>query len=296
MKGLFLVITTFISMRVMVKQLARKTVKGQLSSQALTCPKCGASDLEQTPLAAQQEQTEETTEENPLQEGSGGEEENKPEGLSSEQEGEQDQTQEPQDTNDETGPLEPPQETEAGSLQQQKQPSPDNNLQPGQGELPNSSGTAKMCPTCNVPYEPEGEPVLEETETETEVDVDKSRSCIDIYGLLNIKFPIHARKQEHGGYLRLAFEEDEALTKHRFPDVFDRITGSGGASSSNTYERWARTDSNYLGQVTPELVTVRVYWFRPWFFNRLGNPQDEAQTELADLIAKYPKGLQVNYY
>jgi hypothetical protein len=161
-------------------------------------------------------------------------------------------------------------------------------------QIPNQEGIAKSCPQCGAlgkQTEMQGDAFEEEIEIEVEEEVDKTRECLDIYSTLNIKFPLYARKQSDGGYLRLAFEEDTALTKDRFPEIFDDIEGVGGLSAAQTYERWARTDSQYLGQVPPELTTVRVYWFRNWFFNKLGNPADNE--DLAFLKDKYKNGCKI---
>jgi hypothetical protein len=234
-------------------------------SSQMSCPNCGGTDLHQS------EPQEKAVDSN--------------EGPEEEQEdGEERQDQE--------------QETEPNDIP--------NEGQENEGDINPSSVPVKtpyqvpetLCKACasngtNSPMQAIGEVFEEEIEIQSDEEIDKTRECIKSYGLLNVKIALYARSLKDSGYLRLAFEEDVALTQEKYQDIFDRITPMSGLKGSLSYERWARTDAQYMGNIPPDLATVRVYWFRPWFYNRLGNPAKDEVAGLTELKEKYPKGFKV---
>lgn len=245
--------------------------KAKVTSQKLVCSTCGHEDLEQSePEEIQNEQ-----------------QSNQPalEGIDSEQ---------PEEANE--NPEEEASETPIEEEAEEAEETTNNDLPVEEVKSPDTQSNSKPCPVCSQSgtesnLEAEGDPFEEEIEISSDDSAPKTREIVNIYGLLNVKFPLYSREQKQGGYLRLAFEENEGLTKEKFPEVQDKIQGIGGQNAGMSYERWARTDSNYLGQVPTDLTTVRVYWFRPWYLNNLSN--DTNETDIKALKAKYPKGIKV---
>lgn len=154
------------------------------------------------------------------------------------------------------------------------------------------------CPTCEANGSPQvmqqtGDVFEEEIEIESDIEIDKTHECIHIYSLLDIKIALYAKALRDSPYLRLALEEHAALTQEKFPDIFDRIVPQGGQTGSMVYERWARNDAQYMGNIPPDLNTTRIYWIRPWAFNWLGNPNEDAFEDVKFLKEKYKSGCKV---
>jgi hypothetical protein len=120
----------------------------------------------------------------------------------------------------------------------------------------------------------------------------KSKQCIEVYGGLFVKTPVYAMRQSDCPYLIFAYETHYANTIERYPSLAGKFTGdtkvgptTGGMFDS--YERWGRLSTQYLGEYPINNVTCRNVWLRPAAFNVL-NPEDA--TKLKD---KYPLGAKV---
>jgi hypothetical protein len=117
-------------------------------------------------------------------------------------------------------------------------------------------------------------------------DTPKGRACFDLFGPVNVKVPLYARKQSDCGYVILRLEENIAKLKTVYKEFRDEITASGG--DTYKYERWARIPPEYYGTIPKDIITVRYAYIRPWYFNTL-------KAEDADLLMeKYPNGLFVS--
>lgn len=252
-----------------------------------TCPNCGATDLHQSSPVAKPAVQEPQQEEN--------------DDLDNEKDTEDAPSQEDAPSEEDQESSEDSREEDLGEAPKQEQPEKNPLLSPEAQTPPQTGGyqvPSVPCAACaskgiNSPMEAVGDIFEEEIEVEADDEVDKTRQCINIYGFLAVKIALYSKCLKDTPYLRLAFEENVALTQEKFPDIFDRIVPSGGLSGALSYERWARTDSQYLGNIPPELGTTRVYWFRPWYYNTLGNPADDTQAGLKELKEKFPKGCKV---
>jgi hypothetical protein len=120
----------------------------------------------------------------------------------------------------------------------------------------------------------------------------KSRQCLEVYGLLNVKVANYARKQCDTLYLEYSYEDHYAAVLEKYPDLredkqnFGNIMGGTGGGSE-PYERWARLSPQYRGEYPINNVTCREVWLRPAAFNIL---EEERAKKLKEL---FPDGAKV---
>lgn len=133
----------------------------------------------------------------------------------------------------------------------------------------------ELCPQCNELVNPTVQrSPLTITRIVGVTEEPKTRQCIEVYGLLNVKIPNWARKQSDMPYLTFSYETHFANVLEEFPDLRDDEQGHGnimGGTGSGTelYERWARLSPQYRGEYPVNNVTVRKTWLRPAAFNIL---------------------------
>ena len=141
------------------------------------------------------------------------------------------------------------------------------------------------CEECGVDVNPNEEVMEEDLPQVTGYDnYPKTRTKIDVFGPSYVQMPFYARKQEHIPYLRLRFEQHEALLKSTYKDKREDIQANVGATSQ--YDRMARSyQSDYGDETAKNLVTVTCLWLRPWAYE---TGCDEAQRDL--LYKEYPNG------
>ena len=113
----------------------------------------------------------------------------------------------------------------------------------------------------------------------------KSRICIEVYGGLCVKVPNYARKQDDCPYLHFEYETHYSNAIERYPNLTTKL--GPGTVSGEDYERWARLNPQYKGEMPTGTVTVRNCWQRISSFNVL-NKED------ADKLKKiFPDGAKV---
>jgi len=117
-------------------------------------------------------------------------------------------------------------------------------------------------------------------------DTPKGRTKIDIFGPTYVKLPLNARDQASCGYLILRLDDDVAKFKTVYKDLASEITAGGG--DTYRYERWGRIPPEYFGTMPINITTLRIAWFRPWYYNRL-RPEDAEV-----LFDKFPNGVKVD--
>ena len=140
------------------------------------------------------------------------------------------------------------------------------------------------CEECGVDVNPDVETTEEDLPQVTGYDnYPKTRTKIDVFGPSYAHMPFYARKQEQIPYIRLRFEQHEALLKSVYKDKRDDIQANTGATSQD--DRWARSYQTMYGDDTAKnLVTTTCQWLRPWAYEVV----DEAQRDL--LYKNFPNG------
>lgn len=118
----------------------------------------------------------------------------------------------------------------------------------------------------------------------------KARQCIEVYGGLNVKIPLWARKQCDIPYLFYCYEDDYANIAECYPDLYDYLLSSGKGKTGgayNQFEEWGRLSTQYRGEYPINNRTVRKCWLRPCAFNIL-------QEEDSKFLKKhFPDGAKV---
>lgn len=144
------------------------------------------------------------------------------------------------------------------------------------------------CPSCGSTGVPEigNERLENEEETVGYEETPKGRARFDIFGMTSVKVPFYARNQESIGYLILRLEDHIAKFKKVYNEFADKIGPEGG--DTERYERWSRLPLEYNSGVMRNIATLRIAWFRPWYFYYL-NDEDAAFLE-----SKYPTGVAVS--
>jgi hypothetical protein len=143
-----------------------------------------------------------------------------------------------------------------------------------------------VCPDCGQPVEAP----QQYTYTEPKLvvsgyeDLEKAREIIEVWGPMNVHFPIQVSDQKSAGYLILETEQDYALMRSIYPDKAKSIPQSSG--STNPYERWVRRDPRTPVESYRSLVTVSRIWLRPWMFERDCVPEAERD----ELKKTFPNG------
>lgn len=112
----------------------------------------------------------------------------------------------------------------------------------------------------------------------------KSRICMEMYGGLFVKVPVWARTQKECSYLIYSYETHYANVIEKYPELHGLV--SGGQSSYDLYEQWARISPQYRGEHPIHNVTVRNCWFRPCAFNIL------QQEDAAMMKKRFPNGVK----
>lgn len=155
--------------------------------------------------------------------------------------------------------------------------------------LPSGPASQHFCPGCSMDA---GMPIpveqpLVQTYTEPKLVVSnyednaKTREIIEIWGPLNVRFPINVLDQKSAGYLILEMELHYALVRSLYPDKRKDINPDGPLDE---YEAYARRDVNNPNEHNRNLGTLRRVWFRPWMFEEL---EDELRDRLTE---KFPSG------
>lgn len=144
----------------------------------------------------------------------------------------------------------------------------------------------ELCPNCAAQVIPDRQ---QQTITITRLvgvtHEPKSRVCMEVFGGLNVKVPVWARKQSECSYLIYSYETHYANVLEQFPELYGTIT-KGGAHY-DLYEQWGRTSPQYRGEHPIHNVTVRNCWLRTSAFNILTEDESKA------LKAKFPDGVKV---
>lgn len=153
----------------------------------------------------------------------------------------------------------------------------------------------ELCPACMKMMDPE---VSRDNVIITRLvgvtNEPKTRMCMEVYGLLNVKIANYAKKQCDTPYLNFCYETHYANAIERFENVDgDKLRKKlkenlkGGSGVQDPYEAWGRLSPQYQGEYPINNVTIRNCWLRPAAFNVL---KDE---EVKILKEKFPDGAKV---
>lgn len=173
---------------------------------------------------------------------------------------------------------------------------PSNPMIDGMGQqVPPTLEPQESCPACGNLISPQIQ--TEQRLVTTLVGVTKepkSRVCIECYGGLHVKIPLHAKKSKDCAYVIFSEERDYALVledyEHLNRDDKTNKIKNASPSSYTDYPQWGRLPSHYRGEYPENVVTVNKAWIRPGKFNILN---DEAR--IKELKKKFPKGVLVTY-
>lgn len=152
---------------------------------------------------------------------------------------------------------------------------------------------AELCPQCMAIVDPELQRTpLIITRLVGVTQQPKSRQCMEVFGLLNVKVANYARKQCDSPYLMYSYEDHFANVLEKYPDLRDDNEKGGNIMGGlgqgvELYERWARLSPQYRGEYPINNVTCREIWLRPAAFNVLD--KDKAK----ELKALFPDGAKV---
>jgi len=156
------------------------------------------------------------------------------------------------------------------------------------------------CDTCGAPMQGEGEPCIDceqgsgmlmnETPVKRTVyshdaEMPKRRERIEFYGPLNFRIPHYVTAPKHSPYVMLDTECHIDYVRDLFPNL-----DISEEHDLGKYDRWARTSTDYQGDFTTGLVTLRRVWLRAWVYNRYKRDQKEIYTFLT---TNFPEGLKV---
>jgi hypothetical protein len=128
--------------------------------------------------------------------------------------------------------------------------------------------------------------------------VPNGQECVDIVGGLELSLPFLAREQWQFPFLGWTVEVDKGQIRARFPDLENKILGSG-QDSDDTFERRARLQ--LLSGLAPggqqilpgddaDYVTYKRVWFRPWAFYSIDDEEQRGQ-----LLQLFPDGCYVSF-
>ena len=150
-----------------------------------------------------------------------------------------------------------------------------------------------ICPSCNQPMQPQVEEITEiNSKLINSVNEPKGRIHLESYGGLNVKTPLYARKQEECLYLFYCYETHYANAVQLFPSLHGQIRGqkSGNQPGAfNSYEQWARLNTEYRGEYPVNCVTVKTAWFKPSAYNILTEERTKHWNK------KYPNGVSASF-
>lgn len=151
-----------------------------------------------------------------------------------------------------------------------------------------------LCPNCLTALDPELQksPLIVEKLVGTTTKA-KARICQEVYGGMFIKIPNYAVKQEDMPYLEFLYETHYTNVIARYPDLRDKFTqnhkiGTASGGNFDPYERWARTNPQYRGELPTHTITVRNFWLRPSSYHVI---QDK--NELKEIKKTFPNGCKV---
>lgn len=151
----------------------------------------------------------------------------------------------------------------------------------------------EYCPQCNSMTLPMVEQEVQTIEQILKTFTrNKTRICMEVYGGMNVKIPIHAKNQKKCGYLILSEEVDytEVCEEHNHlhgnEKLLDYLKTVPGRDES--YGPWARMSPQYVSDFPENVVTKNTVWIRPSRYNVL---KDE--NEINELRKLYPSGVKV---
>lgn len=154
---------------------------------------------------------------------------------------------------------------------------------------PMQSGDSQVCPYCS-----QGQPVTPILTGQTQVkkkiyshdeQIPKKREKIEFFGPLNIKIPHYTTHPRHTPYVDLDTECHIDYARELYPDI-DIVE----ENDLERFDRWARQNTDYQGEFSNGLVTLRRFWIRPWVFNRFKKNNPEVFNYLQQ---NFPDGIKV---
>lgn len=118
---------------------------------------------------------------------------------------------------------------------------------------------------------------------------------IDLFGVLETRFPMTAGCIENCGYAQINTEHDVAFLKSKFPEAAARITPSDGGDEFDRISRLAvaqgmNQQQNNSGSGSAYLATYSRTWLRSWTFEELPDGEDKDA-----LKAAFPDGCYVGF-
>jgi len=151
----------------------------------------------------------------------------------------------------------------------------------------------EICPQCLMQVDPEFKTTkMIVTKITGETEKAKSRECLEVYGQLYVKTPTYALRPSEMPYLHFCYETHYSNVLDRYPHLkksFGQTNGPGNYASNETYERWGRLSTQYIGGTYPiDTPTVRNCWQRPSSFEVLADEED-----VKHLRSKFPDGVKV---
>ena len=144
-----------------------------------------------------------------------------------------------------------------------------------------------MCPECNSNLLSTEQPIDVVEQVGTNLHP-RSRQTMELYGILNLKVPLHTKAQDDFGYLINYIDVHYSEARTTYPNIRDEIK-----VSSNMEEKFVRAPS--VGSTTTtfeynNLVTVKRCWFRPSYYNALDDPD-----EISTLQQLFPSGVRADF-
>lgn len=118
-----------------------------------------------------------------------------------------------------------------------------------------------------------------------EIEKPKQREKIDLYGPLSVKIPHYVTNPKHSPYVRLDTECHIDYARSLFEDI-----DIADEHDLEKYDRWARTSTDYAGELPLSLVTLSRIWIRDWVYNHFKKNEPEVYTYLT---TNFPNGCKV---
>jgi hypothetical protein len=132
----------------------------------------------------------------------------------------------------------------------------------------------QMCSGCNQPIMPSvNETEIEQPLREETKQYPRGKEKLKLYGPPFVKIPIHIQSQDEAGYLRLSYEISLGLARSLYKKNIKK------GESTDDFAREQRISLLYGGHEPSNIVTVKLYWIRPWYFYNIETEDIATQLE-----------------
>lgn len=118
----------------------------------------------------------------------------------------------------------------------------------------------------------------------------KARQCIEAYGVLFVKVAVYAQTLKDSPYLTYSYETTPEQALSQYGELREKWTKDQklNTGTSEIWEAWGRTSTQYMGSDPTNLVTIQNTWLRKCSFER--HNEDDEVKELKKL---YPFGCKI---